>query len=145
MSLNGNGATEVVIRLDFAGVCDLSCISRQGTTSSTSCTLGDDVIQDGAKNTLYSSPHTRQVVMARDLQRDWSKLPQVRIASVIAAGCIARDGGVHSDAASDIAVVPGKKRIPLNTEHCRTLLCTKRYCLECENRGINTTNSSPKW
>lgn len=54
--------------------------------------------------------------MARDLQRDWSKLPPVRIASVIAAGCIARERGVRSDAARDIAVVPGKKRIPRNTE-----------------------------
>lgn len=45
--------------------------------------------------------------MARDLQRDWSKLLQVRIASVIAAGCIARERGVHSDATRDIAEVLG--------------------------------------
>lgn len=81
--------------------------------------------------------------MARDLQRDWSKLPQVCIASVIAAGCIAREKGVHLDAARDIAAVQGKRRTPLNAEKLRYLAMYKKYCLECRNRGVNNTNVPP--
>lgn len=60
----------------------------------------------------------------------------MRIASVIAAGSIARDRGVHLDATWGTVAVQGKKGIPFNTDKPRYLAMYKKYCLECKTEAL---------